>query len=134
MILREVHEQLMTMHKQFVHPKDTYFLEMAECVKRTIDWLADDERDAVIDDLVAKVDRLERENRNRQPRSVEDTDIADDPDYQAFVQEQAKHCRCSHGPCDGVLAGGPCDEICDEEEYDENFPDDEEEDIEGYAT
>jgi len=63
MILQEVHEQLMTMHGQFVHPKDTYFLQMAECVKRTIDWLADDDRDAVIDDLVAKVDRLERENR-----------------------------------------------------------------------
>ena len=63
MILQEVYDELMTMHKQFIHPKDEYFLGMAECVKRTIDWLADDDRDVVIDDLVAKVDRLERENR-----------------------------------------------------------------------
>jgi len=84
----------------------------------------------------ATIDRLERENRELRGRlTADDTDIADDPDCQAFVQEQAKHCRCSHGPCDGVLAGGPCDEIrYDDEEDDENFPDDEEEDIEGYAT
>jgi len=62
MILQEVHEQLMTMHKQFVCPKDSYFLEMAECIQRTIDFLADDDNDIVIDDLFAKVDRLEREN------------------------------------------------------------------------
>ena len=121
MTLQEVHEQLMAMHGQFVHPKDTYFLEMAECVQRTIDWLADDDRDAVIDDLVAKVDRLERENRELRGRlTAEDTDIADDPDYQAFVAEQVKHCRCSHKPCDGVLAGGPCDELdLTEDEEDE---------------
>jgi len=63
MILQEVYNELMTMHKQFACPKDTYFLGMAECVKRTIDWLADDDRDAIIDDLIAKVDRLEREAR-----------------------------------------------------------------------
>jgi hypothetical protein len=63
MILKEVHDELMSMHKQFACPKDTYFLAMAECVKRTIDWLADDDRDMVIDDLTAKVDRLEKENR-----------------------------------------------------------------------
>ena len=63
MILQEVYKQLMAMHEQFVCPKDEYFLAMAECVKRTIDWLADDDRDAVIDDLIVKVDRLEREAR-----------------------------------------------------------------------
>lgn len=33
-------------------------------------------------------------------------------EYQRFVQEMAKHCRCwRDGPCDGVLAGGPCDNV-----------------------
>jgi hypothetical protein len=64
-ILQDVHDELMKMHKQFVHPKDTYFLGMAECVQRTIDWLADDDRDLIIDDLVAKVDRLERQLREQ---------------------------------------------------------------------
>lgn len=41
-------------------------------------------------------------------------DPFDSPEYQAFVESMAKHCRCSHGgPCAGVLAGGPCDEITD---------------------
>src|ERR1051325_5575556 len=38
----------------------------------------------------------------------------DDPDYQAFVEEMAKLCRCtplSDRPCDGLLAGGPCDDL-----------------------
>lgn len=45
----------------------------------------------------------------------------DDPEYQRFVAEQAKHCHCRPGncPCDGVLAGGMCDDIQDDpdEEY-----------------
>ena len=45
-------------------------------------------------------------------------DITSDPEYQAFVEEQAKYCRCSHdSPCAGVLAGGMCDDIqLDEDE------------------
>jgi hypothetical protein len=35
-----------------------------------------------------------------------------DPAYQAMVEELAKQCRCSHDqPCDGLLAGGLCDDL-----------------------
>lgn len=52
-------------------------------------------------------------------------DMADDPEYQAWVESMAKHCRCrsSDVPCDGVLAGGLCDEIDDSADgwdYDDN--------------
>lgn len=39
-------------------------------------------------------------------------DPYDTPEYQAFVEEMAKHCQClppHRCPCDGVLAGGICD-------------------------
>ena len=42
-----------------------------------------------------------------------------------FVAEQAKHCRCTYGPCEGVLAGGPCDEIIYEDDEDEDGWEDE---------
>jgi len=51
----------------------------------------------------------------------------DDPAYQAFVEEQTKscHCRPDHmRPCQGVLAGGPCDGI--------DWEPEEEEEIDGY--
>jgi hypothetical protein len=37
----------------------------------------------------------------------------DDPNYQKFVEEMAQHCHCTeqNRPCDGVLAGGPCDNV-----------------------
>lgn len=47
-------------------------------------------------------------------------------EYQRFVAEAAQHCQCraNNCPCDGVLAGGPCDmlqeelpqESCDDDE------------------
>jgi hypothetical protein len=41
-------------------------------------------------------------------------------EYQSFEEEQAKHCRCTHNrPCEGVLAGGPCDEWIDDEDEDD---------------
>lgn len=50
-----------------------------------------------------------------------------DDGYDKFVEEMSQHCRCcdSNRPCDGVLAGGICDNIqeTDEEifeEYDED--------------
>ncbi len=47
-------------------------------------------------------------------------DFRDDPEYQAFVDSQAKHCHCSRDcPCDGVLAGGFCDDMTDDHDYDE---------------
>lgn len=43
-------------------------------------------------------------------------DMTDDPEYQAWVESMAKHCRCAHDcPCAGVLAGGLCDDIQDDE-------------------
>lgn len=45
-------------------------------------------------------------------------DYRDDPNYQKFVAEQAKHCRCTRGVCEGVLAGGPCDEDIEDDEGD----------------
>lgn len=43
--------------------------------------------------------------------SAAPADMTDDPAYQAWVESMAKHCRCSHDcPCDGVLAGGLCDD------------------------
>ncbi len=41
--------------------------------------------------------------------------MTEDPQYLAWVESMAKHCRCrsSDVPCAGVLAGGLCDEIDD---------------------
>jgi hypothetical protein len=58
-------------------------------------------------------------------------DPYDTPEYQAFVEEMAKHCRClplERRPCDGVLAGGPCDGFGHDENADPEPPDDEEPD------
>lgn len=39
----------------------------------------------------------------------------DSPEYQAFVESMVPHCRCANNrPCDGVLAGGLCDDIQDD--------------------
>lgn len=45
-------------------------------------------------------------------------DQQSDTEYQAFVEGQREHCHCSdrYSPCDGVLAGGMCDGIKDEED------------------
>ena len=44
-----------------------------------------------------------------------------------FFEEMAKHCRCcqecSNPPCDGVCAGGMCDQHCSCEEPDYYEPD-----------
>lgn len=55
-------------------------------------------------------------------------DPYDDPAYQQFVEEMAKDCKCtplSNRPCDGLLAGGLCDDLhtdreCDDYERDED--------------
>lgn len=47
--------------------------------------------------------------------------ITQDPyqtkEYQRFVESMVPHCRCREAdrPCDGVLAGGPCDDVQNEE-------------------
>lgn len=42
--------------------------------------------------------------------------FSEEASYIAFVQEMTKYCRCRSvdRPCDGVLAGGPCDDIQDD--------------------
>jgi hypothetical protein len=59
-------------------------------------------------------------------------DMHDDPGYQALVVELASKCTCtpiSDRPCDGLLAGGLCDDLHLEERnacdgFDEDEPDD----------
>lgn len=58
------------------------------------------------------------------PLAVRSGDLFDsqayDAAYQQFVEESAKHCRCQAPhpcPCDGVLAGGICDEMTNEPDY-----------------
>lgn len=43
-----------------------------------------------------------------------DEEITNDPSYQKFIEDAAKQCKCipvSMRPCDGLLAGGLCDEL-----------------------
>lgn len=49
-------------------------------------------------------------------------------EYQKFVDSMVPHCHCkeSNRPCDGVLAGGPCDGV--EEEPNDDDSDEQEED------
>lgn len=50
-------------------------------------------------------------------------DMTDDPEYQAWVESMAKHCRCAHDcPCAGVLAGGLCDDLQDDGRDDDETP------------
>jgi hypothetical protein len=40
--------------------------------------------------------------------------VTDDPSYQELVAELAKECTCTpvgNRPCDGLLAGGLCDDL-----------------------
>jgi hypothetical protein len=61
-------------------------------------------------------------------RVVGPTDVNpyESEEYQRFVSEMAKHCQCraNNCPCDGVLAGGPCDMV-QEEKPQQTWDDDE---------
>lgn len=52
----------------------------------------------------------------------------DDPDYQKFVEELAEKCTCTPcgaRPCDGLLAGGLCDDMHpDDDWHDQDDQDD----------
>ena len=45
-----------------------------------------------------------------------DEDPFQSEEYAKFVESMIPHCRCAanYRPCDGVLAGGLCDEMTDE--------------------
>ncbi len=46
-----------------------------------------------------------------------ETDPTQDPQYQLWVESMARLCRCSRDqPCDGLLAGGLCDNLQEREE------------------
>lgn len=55
-------------------------------------------------------------------------DPTNTPEYQQFVASMVPHCRCKEGnrPCDGVLAGGPCDEVREDEESDREYGEEDE--------
>jgi len=48
------------------------------------------------------------------------------PEYQAFVESMVPHCHCAdrYRPCDGVLAGGLCDNMQDDERDEDERDDD----------
>jgi len=35
----------------------------------------------------------------------------DQEGFNEWLEERSKHCTCDISPCDGVMAGGMCDEI-----------------------
>jgi hypothetical protein len=49
------------------------------------------------------------------------TDPYESAEYQRFVESMVEHCHCHEGnrPCDGVLAGGLCDGIGEDDYEDE---------------
>ncbi len=58
-------------------------------------------------------------------QSKPETDMTEDPAYHAWAESMAVHCRCSHNcPCDGVLAGGPCDNIQEHDDDDDPMSED----------
>lgn len=58
-------------------------------------------------------------------RAIQEIDAENDPystpEYQGFLAECSKHCRCTHRVCDGVLAGGLCDMIIEDDRDEERF-------------
>lgn len=49
------------------------------------------------------------------PGSASFRDITEDEEYEKFVESMVPYCHCARNqPCDGVLAGGLCDNIQDD--------------------
>lgn len=60
------------------------------------------------------------------PRPKASEDIFNSEEYAKFVQSMVPYCHCEGSrPCDGVLAGGPCDGW--REDRDSDIEEDEEE-------
>lgn len=54
------------------------------------------------------------------------TDPYDTDEYQAFVDSMVPYCHCARNrPCDGVLAGGICDDV-QEDEWESVFDEEDE--------
>ena len=58
-------------------------------------------------------------------------DPLDDPGYQEFLAEMAKHCRAKDNPCPGCCAGGMCDGFLERNEWEADYIDDEDGPYEG---
>lgn len=71
--------------------------------------------DAFIRLIRSTVTRLTKNAPAVAPDRIE-VDPYHTPEYAAFVDEMAKHCHCTHGPCDGVLVGGLCDGIVEDDQ------------------
>jgi hypothetical protein len=58
-------------------------------------------------------------------RSGNMEDITESPEYKEWLEKLAKECKCcpicSDKPCDGLMAGGFCDELCFCDEHDEDL-------------
>lgn len=50
-----------------------------------------------------------KRNRRMSAQLNAEQDPLEDPSYQKFLTETAKHCRARHTPCAGCCAGGMCD-------------------------
>ena len=47
--------------------------------------------------------------------SIPEPDLYESDEYAAFVESMIPYCHCARNrPCDGVLAGGLCDDIQDD--------------------
>lgn len=51
--------------------------------------------------------------RNSKLRRRRYNDRKEELDYEAFVQSLVPHCHCDfhNSPCEGLLCGGPCDQM-----------------------
>lgn len=63
------------------------------------------------------VEEIFREVAQMTPAPPKDEDPYQSEEYQRFVEIMVAHCHCTpehHRPCDGVLAGGICDNMQEE--------------------
>ena len=68
----------------------------------------------------ASVEDIFREVAMMTPAPPKDEDPYQSEEYQRFVESMAEYCHCAAPhprPCDGVLAGGPCDGFDNEPDY-----------------
>lgn len=42
---------------------------------------------------------------------IDEHDPMNDPEYHAYLEELAKDCKCRDAPCEGCMAGAPCDAV-----------------------
>lgn len=67
------------------------------------------------------VEDIFREVALMTPQPPKDEDPYQSEEYQKFVESMVPYCRCTpeaNRPCDGVLAGGLCDDLHWDRDYD----------------